>query len=333
MTGLGRALRAAAVACLALACEVGAEPGAGPGARMLAPGVISTPGNEFSGTMTPDGREIYFSRSVPRSYMYAIFVSRRVAGRWTRPELAPFSGHGRDFDPVLSPDGKRMVFISDRPVTPGVPHHDYDIWIVERTAGGGWSEPRNLGGPANTEKPAGERGWGQNEWFASLAADGTLYVSSDGYEPGRTQIYALRWIDGRYQKPENLGPAINGDGLENGEPIIAPDQSFLLFSGYGRKGGYGGWDIYISRHRPDGTWSEPENLGPAVNTSARDYSPRLEPDGHTLVFTSERNFATGRKTPVTWAELSAGLASLLNGNGNLYEIDLCSLKLKSFPCP
>ena len=118
---------------------------------VLGPGTISTIANEFGGTLTPDGSEIYYSVSVQHSYMYAIYMSRRGRdGQWTSPILAPFSGHGRDFDPVLSPDGRRLVFISDRPARPGDKKLDYDIWWVDRTANGDWSAPRRFGAPINT---------------------------------------------------------------------------------------------------------------------------------------------------------------------------------------
>src|ERR1700761_9412143 len=101
------------------------------------------------------------------------------------------------------------------------------------------------------------------------------------------RIYLSRYVSGIYQTPEELGPEINADAFD-GEPIIAPDRSFLLFAAFNHAGGYGNWDIYISKSLPGEKWSTPENLGPAVNTSVRDYSPRLEPDGHHLSFTSER---------------------------------------------
>src|SRR5215468_1243886 len=125
--------------------------------KMLAPNVIST-----------DGNEIYFSRSVPRSYMYAIYVSRKIGGAWSEPQLVPFSGHGRDFDPVMAPDGKRMVFISDRSVELGKPKLDYDIWMVDRLPDGRWNEPRNVGAPVDTTLPDNPQQDEGNEWFASL---------------------------------------------------------------------------------------------------------------------------------------------------------------------
>src|SRR5439155_36692 len=110
-----------------------------------------------------------FNVSVPRSYLYVICVSHRVNGRWTEPEIAPFSGHYRDSDPVLSPDGNRLYFVSDRPA-PGKTTHDFDVWAVDRTTSGwGWGDPRNLGAPVNSSV---------NEYFASEASDGTLYFAS-----------------------------------------------------------------------------------------------------------------------------------------------------------
>ena len=74
------------------------------------------------------------------------------------------------------------------------------------------------------------------------------------------------------------------------------------------------------------------SLGPKVNTRARDYSPRLSPDGRFLFWTSERGFAT---TPFTHAlddgELHRGLASISNGWGNIYQIDLRALGLSPSP--
>ena len=320
---MSSALRAAAGAWFAIVTLAGA-PAAAPEPRMIGEGVLSTPANEFGGTVTPDGNELYFSISVPQSYRYAIYLSRRTKSGWGRPELAPWSGEGRDFDPVLSPDGRRLLFISDRPTRTGEAKKDYDVWEVDRT-GHGWSPPRNLGAPINGMLGGEPR----REEFASLAADGTMYLALET-ETGMG-IYRSDWKDGRYQEPVSLGDVVNVAGALTGEPIIAPDQSFLLLASYGRKGGFGGWDIFISRHEPDGSWTDPENLGPRVNTPQRDYSPRLMLDGHTLIFTSERYFGTGLTTAVDWPTLAKGARSVWNGYGNLYEIDLRDLGLHSLP--
>src|SRR5262245_56897351 len=130
-------------------------------------GVISTGDFESHPAFTPDGLTLYFLKSTPTFSYWTIVVSRFVDGRWTTPEVAPFSGRYRDADPFITADGKRLYFISNRPV-PGKTIRDLDIWVMDKTENG-WSEPRNLGQPVNSNA---------NEWFPTLASDGTLYSGS-----------------------------------------------------------------------------------------------------------------------------------------------------------
>ena len=81
---------------------------------------------------------------------------------------------------------------------------------------------------------------------------------------------------------------------------------------------------------PTGNGRRRKISGPLVNTAWRDYSPRLAPDGHTLYFTSER-FSPRGASGSTMPTIRRGLAGLLNGQGNIYTIDLRTLGLRSFP--
>lgn len=291
--------------------------------RLFAEGVISTIDDEFGGTFTLDGNTCYFNRSVPRSYFYAICVSHFAHGKWSTPEIASFSGRYRDADPMLSPDGTKLLFASDRPVH-GEEKHDYDIWMVEKTSTG-WSEPKHLEAPINSD---------YNEYFASIAANGTIYFSSNrpgakGGE-GDADIYRSRLVDGKYSEAEHLSEAVNSAAFEL-DCVIAPDDSFLLIGVYGRPDGYGNYDIYISNN-VNGNWTPAQNLGPKINTSARDYSPRISPDGKYFFFTSERDFATVPLTsPLTYQALLKGLHSTQNGSGNIYQIDLSVIRAGTSP--
>ena len=79
---------------------------------------------------------------------------------------------------------------------------------------------------------------------------------------------------------------------------------------------------YVSEQE-DGRWTAPRNLGPKVNTAARDYSPRFSPDGRYLFWASERGF----ENPKDYRELTARMHRTLNGWGNIYQIDLSALGL------
>lgn len=70
---------------------------------------------------------------------------------------------------------------------------------------------------------------------------------------------------------------------------LAFDGSVLYFSS-NRKGGFGGYDIYVS-YLYDGAWSIPQNLGANINTSGDEITPFL--DGNKLYFASDWHFGLG----------------------------------------
>jgi hypothetical protein len=300
-----------------------AAPAGPPEPELVGEGVLSTSADEVGSAFTPDGGTIYFTLRSPTTStppLSVICVSHLAHGRWSAPEVAPFSGRYNDMTPAVSPDGRRLFFASDRPApgrAAGKDGADLDLWVMDR-AGTGWSLPRNLGAPVNT---AGL------ESHPSVAADGTLYFSS--IRPGgkgSLDLYRSRLADGRYGEPEPL-EGINSAAYE-GQPAVAPDQSFLVFTGVGRPDGligggnpYPRGDLYVSFRRGDG-WSPPRPLPPPVNSTASDSSPTLSPDGRWLYFTSERSpFVVPQPRRLTARELEERLHGILNGMGNLYRVD------------
>jgi hypothetical protein len=282
-----------------------------PKPEMIGEGIISTPDDEFGGSITPDGKTIYYDITVPAHYLYVMCESHFVDGKWQKPEVLPFSGLYRDSDPVLSPDGKTLMFASDRPRN-GKDEHRFSIWAATRT-GHGWSDPKLMDGPINS---AG------SEIFASLANDGNLYFTSDRNNKGQVDIFRSRLVDGKYQAAEDLGPNVNGEGIWSLEALIAPDESYLLIGSFGRQPGFGNSDLYIS-YNENGVWTKPKNLGPVINTAAREYSPRISPDGKWLIYTSEQGMQTEKRDqPFTSEEFSKRANGLLDGLGNLYRIPL-----------
>ncbi len=299
-------MRATAAALVIAALVAPVANGAAP--RLVGEGVVSTPADEFGGQPDENGAALFFNRSVPRSQLYTIFVARLRGGRWNDPEVAPFSGRWRDFDAVLSPDGARLFFVSDRPN--GAVRNAYAVWSTTRNAGG-WSEPLALPAAIN----AGD------VHFASATRDGTLYfTASRQTNLGLIDVYRSRLVDGRYAEAENVGEPINGPGLWNLEAFVAPDESFMILSSVGHPDALGDSDLYVS-YRDGERWSAPANLGPEVNSAARDYSPRVAKGR--LIFASERGLPTEpRVRPFTYAELTRRIRGVANGLGNVYEIDL-----------
>jgi Tol biopolymer transport system component len=289
--------------------------------RVFAEGTLCTGDYESHPAFTPDGKTIYFLKNNPNFTFWTIVVSHFEGGRWTTPDVAPFSGQYSDADPFITPDGKRFYFISSRPInrTAGEPpKDDLDIWVMERTARG-WSEPVNLGAPVNSPG---------NEWYPTIATSGTIYFGSDREGgKGRTDLYRSRLVNGKYIEAENLGEPFNTQFNEF-EPLIAPDESFLIFMCGGRADARGGFDLYLSYNR-NGAWTKPVNLGDKINSSGNELSPKISPDGKYFFWTSTRDTTNKPlEKPLTYRELSNRLRSPGNGLGDIYQIDIDALKIE-----
>jgi hypothetical protein len=281
---------------LLAALEASPVPG-GPEAELFGDGVISTEDFETHPAFTPDGKTLYYVKSTRAFTDWKIWVSERTGTGWSPPQMAPFSGTYRDADPYVTADGKRLYFISDRPVD-GKPKDDMDIWMMERTPDGAWGSPKNLGAPINSPG---------NEWFPRPTSNGTLYFGSD--RPGglgRTDLYKSKLTNGKYAAPENLGAPVNSAADEY-EPCIAPDESFLIFMASGRPDDMGRGDLYISVKK-NGAWTPPRNLGETINRRGLDIGAWLSFDGKWFYWSSGRK-AGGR-----------------NGFGDIYRIDLDVVK-------
>jgi hypothetical protein len=276
--------------------------------EMIGEGVISTPDDELGGTITADGQTLYFEKSAPPHYLYILYESHLQNGHWSSPKVLPFSGQYRDTDPVLSPDGQTMLFASDRPVHGAEQHHFY-IWEAKRN-GDGWLKPEILKGPVND---------GFDQVFCSIAQNGNLYFTSSR-KGGVYDIYRSKLVEGKYQAAEEFGADFNSPNIDSFEATIAPDESFLLIGSFGRLPGNGSSDIYISYNR-NGVWTKPQNLGTPINSSARDYSPRISGDGKWLLFTSER-LDQPLALPVNHEQFVRFSRGLYNGLGTLYRVPL-----------
>jgi len=278
---------------------------------LFAEGTISTADMELNAAFTADGKTLFFTKRTPKYQFWAILVSTYKQGAWSTPEVAPFSGQYGDFDPFISPDGSKL-FWSSRRLVEGRQPGGFDIWMVERTANG-WGNPKTLGTPVNSDAP---------EYYPSVSSNGTLYFSS--VRPGgagQLDIYRSRLVDGKYTDPESLGDSVNSK-FTDGDPYIAPDESYLIFVSYGRPEGSGDGDLYISRN-VGGVWSKAQNLGPTINSSALDFCPIVSPNGKYLFFTSERGFADAPLARrLTYGELMKRIRNTGNGLGDIYQVDL-----------
>ena len=308
----------ALVASLALAFAF-ASPLACAGA-LLGAGVISTGLQETSVALTPDGNTLYFMRSDLAEADDTIMVSHRAGDRWSTPRVAGFSGEWHDSEPTLSPDGRRLYFVSNRPLRPGgTPvtatmngrsFPGTNLWFVERQAAGGWAAPVHVDGALND---------GAMIYNPSVAANGDIYFSAHRADSGKAyQIYVAR--DHGHATPERV-PL--GDPANNRmDPAVDPAGRFLLYAG-NEGDALGSADIYIVFRQPDGGWGKPEHLGGDVNSRVLENAPSLGPAFGELFVSSARRDEVRFPKPRDDADsLQRRLQSPLNGSRNLWRFDI-----------
>ncbi|MBN1924964.1 MAG: PD40 domain-containing protein [Prolixibacteraceae bacterium] len=83
---------------------------------------------------------------------------------------------------------------------------------------------------------------------------------------------------------------IFGDSIIVAHPSLSADGQKLYFVS-DQDGGFGGKDIWVVEKISDG-WSEPENLGPKINTEGNEMFPFIRDDG-TLYFSSDYHVGMG----------------------------------------
>lgn len=288
--------------------------------QLFAPGVVSTEFMETSAAFTPDGKTVYFTRADFQFSDNTIMESHFKGGKWTKPEVASFSGVWRDSEPHVSPDGTKLFFVSNRPASGDKPllanfsgrsFPGANIWYVEKKAKS-WGEPVHINGAVNALPTV---------YNPSVARDGTLYFSGmlpDG--EGKNQIYRSVLMGGEYGKPERL--PFSDTKYNHIDPFVAPDESFIVFAA-NRPGGQGASaDIHICFQK-DGKWGEPINLGGDVNSASLENAPSVAPDGKTLYFASMRPKSVAfPKIKENQKSVLKRLRAAENGSRNIWKIDI-----------
>ena len=91
---------------------------AAPGPVAFTPFAIPAGSHLQDPTFTPDGKTLFLTQGNADG-TYSIVTSTQESNAWTSPSIVPFSGHWRDLEEILSPDGQTMVFASNRPAETG----------------------------------------------------------------------------------------------------------------------------------------------------------------------------------------------------------------------
>ncbi|MGH6695756.1 TolB family protein [Sphingopyxis sp.] len=200
---------------------------------------FNSPGRDFDPAFSRDGRFVFFCSDRPggmgKDDLYRVAVTAEGFG--TPENLGQkVNSAASEYAPMLSPDGRHLLFSSDRPG--GAGRHDL---YTARSKGRSFAAAVPLPGAINT--PA-------DEFDASFLADSRtlVFARAPSMQDDRVDLFAATSRSGRYDAGMILPLAVNDPVKDSYGPMLdwsAPDR--LTFSG--QKGGAQSMELYRITYR------------------------------------------------------------------------------------
>jgi outer membrane protein OmpA-like peptidoglycan-associated protein len=253
-----------------------------PTMQMLASGIliealdnnVNSEYKELNPLLSPDGKTLYFSRQNHPGNIGGVQDKEDIwyseldsSGRWQLARnMEVLNNHGPNFVNTIqavTPDGKSAImllgnqYLDNGKMLAGV--------SISSNIGGNWSRPVAL-------KIANDYNYAEkaNYFLANNRKTLLMSVERDDTQGDRDLYVTFMKTDSTWTEPLYLTDVVNTAGEESA-PFLAPGDTTLYFSSNGFSG-YGGNDIYVTRRLDDTwtNWSEPENLGPEINSPLED---------------------------------------------------------------
>lgn len=181
--------------------------------------------------------------------------------------------HSSRYNVMVSGDFQTMIFMGKNPFYNGI--------YVAVKKGDVWAKPMNI--------------------TPSVASDGNMDavgISYDGKEmllavtdEFTSNIYRTVYENNRWNPAVSVGKPVNSKYYE-ANAALSPDGNSIYFSS-NRKESIGGMDIFRCDKLEDGSWGDPVNLGPGINTMLNEDTPVMSPDGKRLYFSSQGHSTMG----------------------------------------
>lgn len=277
--------------------EINVAPNVNVGPRENLGPNINSAYDEVLPVISPDGKTLYVDRkNHPQNFRRPgvphdennndniWFSTQDSDGEWQPLQnIGPMLNNGYgSFVASVTPDGNTLLLGGTYTPSAGGPAH-FGLWLTHQIAGG-WSVPDEVI----------VKDYYTHAVFVEfcLSNDGrTIILSLDRADSygGKDLYVSFLQPDGTWSAPKNLGPDVNS-AADEATPFLASDGETLYFASEGFAG-YGSMDMYITR-RLDSTWqhwSEPENLGPQLNTPGWDAYYTVPASGEYAYFVSTEN--------------------------------------------
>ena len=222
-------------------------------------------GNPVDFDFSPDYKEFIYTIRDTSINKRIIYYTQNKNGNWINPEIAYFvSNNGIGDDPKFSPDGKCISFSSKG-----------DLWQATKD-GDRWTLAEKIPEPISTDK---------YECTISFSKNGNIYFAANGRPEGKSKqcdIYCTRYIGIKSDSARNINNL--NTGSSECSVTVSPNENYIIFTRFCKKQGRRALDLYISFRQKEDNWSIAQNLGPFINCSGTNTSPRFSNDGKYFFF-------------------------------------------------
>ena len=203
-----------------------------------------------------------------------LMLSRRTDGEgWSKPVVLNLPKRETNTSPRFFPDGT-LYYSSDAPHPDRPGRKDLNIWRVTHVDGV-FGTPTVLPNSINTGS--------HEDTFAPLGAGRAVFSSTTLGGEGGFDLYVVEENDGDW----DVTPFPHNTAMADSHPVATKDGATLIWYGHLPSDKvYGAVDLFFSRLE-NGTWSEPKNLGPAINTAGIEYGAGLSVDDEALFFSRD----------------------------------------------
>src|SRR5882757_4091708 len=248
---------------------------------------INSPYEELKPVLAPGGKRLYFSRLANPNNTSSEMADEDIwysevdttTMTWSEPVRMPgaLNNTGPNYVNNVSVTGDTLI-VGNQYLKKGKMRAGLSYSVNVR---GQWTLPTAI--PIKNDYNISDH----SNSFVSLKNGVIIRAIQRAETFGERDLYVSFWNGVDATEPVNMGSVINTD-MEESSPFLAPDNKTLYFASKGHSG-FGGYDIFVTRRLDESwtNWSEPENLGPAVNGALDDEFFNLTPCGRFAIFSKK----------------------------------------------
>ncbi len=237
----------------------------------------------YIGLVNPKGSELKEIESLKENAIFSLELIKH-------PVNVTFKNLGKDVNsvyndkhPFITNKEDFIMFTSDRKgVRGGFEDGDGyvpDVMLAKVKKGkDAFKGSRSMSGSFSTEF---------DEFVAGGSPDGSyfIYATNEQFQQFDLKI-TYKAPKKRSYPSSSFMQSLNGRNSHEMSATITNDGSLIIFSS-DRKGGYGGFDLWMSKRLPNGTWGTPINMGPSINTNLDENFPNFSEDENYITFSSD----------------------------------------------